>query len=337
MKESFSALWASNPSLNTDDFAQLCFEIKKTRIDDLSPGNVIIENHYSSINYKDALALTGKGKILRRLPLIPGIDVSGLVAKSSSSLYSKGDKVLIHGANFGETMCGGFSEYSRVPEKTLVKLPEEMSLKEAMIYGTAGFTAALAINQLELNGLTPEKGSVLVTGATGGVGSLALSFLNSKGYTTEAWTRRKKLEPWLKECGATTVTNTSHMDFKTSPLAKATWSAAIDNIGGDILSYILPRIDLWGSVASIGLAQSEKLNSTVFPFILRGVNLLGTSSNNCPQDLRQKIWSKIATEFKPKNLDSILSQEISLEELPAVAEKIIHSELFGRTIVNYNK
>ena len=337
MKNGFSALWATNSSLNPDDFKNLRCEIKKTSIDELSPGEVIIENHYSSINYKDALALTGKGKILRKLPLIPGIDVSGIVVESQSSLYKPGDKVLIHGANFGETMCGGYSEYSRVPEQTLVKLPDEMSLKEAMVYGTAGFTAALAINQLEHNGLNPDKGTVLVTGATGGVGSLALCFLHKKGYTTEAWTRRESFVPWLKECGASIVTDTSSLNFKTAPLAKATWSSAIDNIGGDILSYILPRIDLWGSVASIGLAQSEKLNTTVFPFILRGVNILGTSSNNCPQDLRQKIWKKMATEYKPKKLETILTNEITLKDLPSYAEKIIEGNLYGRTIVSFQQ
>ncbi|MCJ8275350.1 MAG: oxidoreductase, partial [Bdellovibrionales bacterium] len=195
MIDSFSALWAKNSTSNPDDFAQIQCEVTETKIEQLSPGDVVTQNYYSGINFKDALAITGKGKILKEIPLIPGIDVSGVVVESKSPLYKEGDKVLINGANFGETMCGGYSQYSRVPERCLVPLPDEMSLKEAMIHGTAGFTAALAINRMELNGVNPEKGRILVTGATGGVGSLALSFLKSRGYETEAWTRRESMIP----------------------------------------------------------------------------------------------------------------------------------------------
>ncbi len=333
MEKSFKALWADTPDSDPNQFKEIRSEVRETRIDELTAGDVIIKAEYSGINYKDALALTGKGKILRQLPLIPGIDVSGTVVESQNKNFKEGDPVLINGANLGEKHCGGYSQYLRVPADIVIHRPNDLSAQEAMIFGTAGFTAALAIHQMEHNGLRPEKGEVLVTGATGGVGSLALSFLNQLGYETEAWTRRQEHSEWLYACGAAKVTDVSDFDFSTAPLDSVKWAGAIDNVGGEYLSYILPRIDLWGSVGSIGLAKSEKLDTTVFPFILRGVNLLGVSSNNCPQKLRQQIWQKISGEMKPKNLDHMLSREITMDELPEAAQSIIAGEHLGRILV----
>lgn len=333
METKFKALWVDNPESDPNAISENKPEIRQTSLSDLSEGQVVIRAEYTGINYKDAMAVSGKGKILRSLPLVPGIDVAGVVSQSSDSRFKEGDSVLANGSNLGEKFCGGFSEYLKIPADIIIPLPENLSSREAMIMGTAGFTAALAIHQLEINGLRPEKGEVLVTGATGGVGSLALSFLNHRGYETEAWTRREEHREWLELCGAAKVTNVKNHNFKTRPLESVVWSAAIDNIGGEYLSYIIPRIDLWGSVASIGLAQSEKLDSTVFPFILRGVNLLGVSSNNCPQRLRLELWQKLASELKPKNLEHMVCEEITLDEIPDAAERIISSQHLGRILV----
>lgn len=336
MEKSFRALWANTPESDSNDFAHMSCEIRSTTVDELSSGSVVIRAEYSGINYKDALAVTGQGKILRQLPLIPGIDVAGTVVSSKDENFKAGDAVLINGCNLGEKITGGFSQCLRVPGDIVIKRPDNLTAREAMIFGTAGFTAALAIHQLEHNGLRPEKGEVLVTGATGGVGSLALSFLNQLGYETEAWTRREEHRQWLYACGAAKVTDVSKKDFKSRPLESVIWAAAIDNVGGDVLSHILAHIDLWGSVASIGLAKSEKLMTTVFPFILRGVNLLGVSSNNCPFSLRQEIWQKMANEMKPKNLEHMVSEEVLLEDVPQACEKIIQGEHLGRLLVKLN-
>jgi NADPH2:quinone reductase len=333
MEKTFQALWANTPDSDSNNFQAMTCEVRNTTLDELSTGEVVLKAEYSGVNYKDALAVTGKGKILRQLPLIPGIDVAGTVVESRSQQFKEGDPVLVNGANMGEKLCGGFSKYLRLPADMILKRPDGLSAREAMIFGTAGFTAALAIHQMELNGLRPEKGEVLVTGATGGVGSLALSFLNQLGYETEAWTRREEHREWLHACGAAKVTDISDWDLSTRPLESVRWAGAIDNVGGEILSYILPRIDLWGSVGSIGLASSEQLHSTVFPFILRGVNLLGVSSNNCPPQLRNQIWQKIAGPMKPKNLEHMLSQEITLQQIPTTAQAIIRGEHRGRILV----
>lgn len=335
MEKSFKALWADAPGSEPNNFNDITLEIRETKIDELTPGNVIMKAEYSGINYKDALALTGKGKILRKLPLVPGIDVAGIVVESNSNQFKEGDPVLVNGANTGEHNCGGYSEYLRLPDSVVVPRTNGLTSKEAMTFGTAGYTAALAIHQMELNGLRPEKGEVLVTGATGGVGSIALSFLNQLGYETEAWTRREEHTEWLHLCGAGKVTNVREKDFETRPLESVVWSGCIDNIGGEYLKYIIPRIDLWGSVASIGLAQSPKLDSTVFPFILRGVNLLGVSSNNAPQNLRLELWEKMSSSMKPKNLDHMVSDEITLEDLPKAAEKMIQGQHLGRVLVKF--
>lgn len=331
MTKSFQALWATSPTNDPGEFSQIQTQVRETQISELTTGDVILRAEYSGLNYKDALALTGQGKILRQLPLIPGIDVAGVVAESKSTLFKEGDAVLINGANLGEKMCGGFSHYVRVPADILIAMPSGLNSREAMILGTAGFTAALAIHQLEKNGLRPSKGPVLVTGATGGVGSCALSLLNQLGYEAEAFTRRPEHQSWLELCGANKVIELK--DLSTRPMESVVWASAIDNVGGGILEYILPRIDLWGSVASIGLARSPAINTTLFPFILRGVNLLGVSSNNCPQKLRVELWNKLGGEMKPLNLEHILFEEVQLSGLKEAAEKVLAGKHLGRILV----
>ena len=331
--ESFQALWANNSDQNIDDWANIRCQLRKTELSELSQGEVLIEAHYSSVNFKDALAVTGKGKILRNLPLIPGIDVAGIVAQSTSPEFKEGDSVIVHGRNSGEVRTGGYSEFVRVPAEAVVPLPKNLSLRESMIYGTAGFTAGLALHKMEKNDLHPDKGKVLVTGATGGVGSIALQFLKKRGYRSEAWTRKSDKISWLKEKGASEVLDISSKDFKSPPMSQAQWAGAIDNVGDDILSFILAGIDLWGSVASIGLAKSPKLNSTVFPFILRGVNLLGISSNNCPQSLRRKIWQDLASDYKPEDLESLVTKEVGLEGIADFCEYMMTGQSYGRTLV----
>ena len=329
----FDALKANTPDSEPNNFQNIKCEIGPWEPSPLQDKEVLIRAHYSSINYKDALAVTGKGKILRKLPLVPGIDVAGIVEASAHPDFSEGQKVLVTGCGLGENIHGGYARQVVAPGNDVIALPEGLSLKESMIFGTAGFTAALAIHQLELNGLKPEKGEVLVTGATGGVGCLSLQILKKLGYQTRAWTRKEDLCPWLLEIGATSAESIKDKDFQSRPLASAQWSAAIDNVGDNYLSFILPRIHLWGSVASIGLAKSPLLQTTVFPFILRGVNILGISSGNCPPELRAQIWSLLATTYKPKNLEYCLSAELKLSELSVYARSMVAGQTKGRALV----
>ncbi len=334
MNTHFKALWAENPDSNPDQIDQIKTQWKDTGTDDLTEGDVLIKTQYSAINYKDALAVTGHGKILKKLPLIPGIDLSGYVVESLSPQFKEGDPVVINGSNVGEKYCGGFSEYVRLPAQVVMVRPKNLDAREAASLGTAGFTAALAIHQMEKNGLNPNQGQVLVTGSCGGVGSLALSFLNQLGYKTEAWTRRREHESWLKTCGATTVTDISGKNLSSRPLESAIWAGAIDNVGGEILSHILPRMALWSSVASIGLVNSQEIKTSLYPFILRGVSLLGISSNNCPMELKKQLWKKMATTMKPKNLDHII-REIPWKALPEACHKVIRGEHLGRILVKF--
>jgi len=332
-ESTFKGLWAENQSQDPNDFPAIRTQILGRPSPTLKEGQVRIECHYSSINYKDALAVTGQGKILRTLPLVPGIDVSGIVLESKNEGFKTDQKVLVTGCGLGETYSGGFSSQVVAPGHAVIPLPEALSLRESMIYGTAGFTAALAVHQLEHNGLKPDQGEVLVTGATGGVGSISLQILKKRGYQTRAWTRNKEACPWLLNMGATSAESIKDKDFQTKPLASSLWAAAIDNVGGEYLSYILPRIRLWGSVASIGLAKSPLLQATVFPFILRGVNLLGVSSGNCPDALRKELWQKLADDFRPQSLEDLVDGELALEEIPNFCKKMIAGETRGRTLV----
>lgn len=329
----FKSLILKNDNSNPDDFAKIYCEIIKKNDEPLPENQVKINVEYTSLNYKDALAITGKGKILKKLPLTPGIDAAGTIIDSKNLNFKSGDKVLVTGCNLGEILNGGLQSQIVVPSDIVVKIPIHLDSKKSMIIGTAGFTAMLGIDQLEKNGLMPQELPVLVTGASGGVGCWSTHLLSIMNYKTEVWSRKKHLDTWLKKLGATTIYDPSDLVFKSSPLEKSKYSSAIDNLGGNVLSYILPHIKLHGSVASVGLAMDAKLETTVFPFILRGVNLLGISSNNCPWDQRLRVWEKF-NQIESKILwQDIISTEISLEDTLNYAKKMIAGETYGRILV----
>ncbi len=327
-------LVASNPSGDVNDFKSIVCSWESTALGALAPEHVRVRVRYSSINYKDALAITGNGKILRALPLTPGIDASGIVVESNARGFSPNEEVLITGCGLGETINGGLSQFIDVPASAVIARPKNLSLRECMILGTAGFTAGLALHQLEHNGLKPETAPVLVTGATGGVGSLAVLMLKKRGYQVEAWSRKAEEASYLQSLGVDVFTNIKELDCKTRSLESAQWAAAIDNVGGDILSFVLPRILPHGGVASIGLAKSADLHTTVFPFILRGVNLLGISSSTCPRPLRETIWSEISA--LACQWERALSATLAADQIVGFAEQMIAGKTTGRAIVDVN-
>lgn len=302
-------------------------------LDDLSDGDVVIHGEYSSINYKDALAGTGEGRILRRYPLVGGVDVAGTVVESADPRVRAGDRVVVNGCGLSETRDGGFAEYVRVPAEFAVPLPDSLDTRAAMGVGTAGFTAALAIHRMELNGQVPELGPVAVTGATGGVGSLAIDMLSGLGYTVTAVTSKADANDYLESLGASDVLNLKTAELGDKPLEKALWGGAVDNLGGDVLGWLTRTTRPDGNIASIGLAAGIGLKTTVMPFILRGVNLLGINSVNVPRDLRIAVWQRIAADLRPRHLDRVATREVSLEELPAQLPAYIAGTVTGRTIV----
>ena len=308
-------------------------EIKNISFNDLPAGEVLIKVAYSSINYKDGLASIPEGKIVRSYPFIPGIDLAGVVVSSKDPRYREGDQVIATSYEIGVSHYGGYSEYARIPADWIVPLPENLSLKEAMIYGTAGLTAALSVQRLEENGLTPEKGKVLVTGATGGVGSIAVAILAKRGYDVVASTGKESEHDYLHKLGAKEVVSREEVyNGKVKALDKQLWAGAVDPVGGESLAAILSKIDYNGSVAVSGLTGGGNVPTTVFPFILRGINLLGIDSVYCPMEVRKPLWERMASDFKPAVLESI-SKEISLEELPQTLPLILQGRAKGRFIV----
>ena len=317
---------------NTDGTVRAGLE--KLSLDDLSHGEVVIRSHYSSVNYKDALAATGKGKILRRFPLTGGIDVAGVVLSSDDVRFHKGDQVLVTGCGLGENHDGGFSEVVRVPADWVVPLPQGLSLFDAMALGTAGFTAALAIDRMEQNGLVPGQGPVVVSGASGGVGSIAIDLLSGRGYEAVALSRKPETKHYLQSLGAVEVLDTQTIAATNKPLETTRWAGAIDNVGGDLLGWLARTVQPWGSIASIGMAGGVELHTTVMPFILRGVSILGITSANCPMTRRVKVWQRLATDMKPQHLASIVSGRVTLDELPGVFEAVLSGQHRGRYVVD---
>jgi acrylyl-CoA reductase (NADPH) len=302
-------------------------------LDDLTEGNVVVRVTHSTINYKDALAATGKGKILRRYPLNGGIDFAGVVVSSEDTEFQPGTEVVMNGCGLSETVDGGYSEYARVDSAGLVPIPEGMSCLDAMRIGTAGYTAALAIHRMEQNGQAPDLGPVAVTGATGGVGSVAIDMLAGRGYEVVAVTGKAQEEVYLKKIGARRILLRDDIDFGRRPLEKATWAGAIDNLGGDYLAWLTRTMRYGGNIASIGLAASPKLETTVVPFILRAVCLLGINSVDTPRDLRRAVWQRIGGDLAPSHLDAIGERIISFEQLPEAFEAYIEGAVTGRTVV----
>jgi len=308
-------------------------DFQELTLDDLTEGNVVVRVSHSTINYKDALAATGTGKILRRHPLNGGIDLAGVVVSSEDDEFQPGTKVLVNGCGLSETVDGGYSEYARVDSKSLVAIPDGMTALEVMQIGTAGYTAALAIHRMEQNGQSPEQGPVVVTGATGGVGSVAIDMLNARGYEAVALTGKSDEEDYLRQIGASQIVLRDQLDLGKRPMEKAQWAGAIDNLGGDYLTWLTRTVDYGGNIASIGLAASHKLETTVLPFILRAVCLLGINSVDTPRELRHAVWARIGGDLKPQHLDIIGHRTISFDELPDAFQGYIDGSIKGRTVV----
>ena len=300
-------------------------------LDELSPGDVVIRSVFSSVNYKDALAGTGTGKILRRFPLIGGIDVAGIVDSSSDARFAPGDEVVVTGYDLGVTHDGGYAGYVRVPADWVVPIPVGLTLFEAMALGTAGFTAGLAVVRLEQMGLTPGRGPVVVTGATGGVGSVAIACLARLGHDVTALTGKTREDGYLRGLGASTILDRTTLEIGTRPLEKATWAGAVDALGGDVLAWLTRTTNYWGAIASTGLAGGTELHTTVMPFILRGVSLIGVDSVMCPMNVRQTVWRRLATEMKPRLED--IAQVITMDELPEAFATLLAGKARGRYVV----
>jgi len=307
--------------------------LKSISMDDINPGEITLKTEYSSINYKDALAATGKGKILRTFPLIGGVDVAGEVVESDDPRFSQGDKVIAACSGLSETNDGGYSEYARINSEAAIELPKQMDTRTAMAIGTAGFAAGLAIFKMKLNKQTPEMGPIVVTGATGGVGSIAIDMLSSSGFETTAITRKKTHDEYLKTIGTTNIVCLEEMELGERPLEKAQFGGGIDNVGGDLLSWVLRSTVPEGNVASIGLAADFKLPTNVMPFILRGVNLLGVNSTTLPNAVKQEVWDDIANNMSPQKIDQIVTKEVTLEELPDQFQAFIEGSIVGRVLV----
>lgn len=303
------------------------------RLDDLTAGEVVVKVSHSTINYKDALAATGAGKILRTYPLVGGIDLAGTVVSSEHESFEAGSEVLVNGCGLSETYDGGYSEYARVKADSVVPVPSGMTAAQAMQIGTAGYTAALAIHRMEQNNQLPENGPIVVTGATGGVGSIAVDMLDGRGYDVAALTGKTEKADYLKSIGAHTVLLRDEVDLGKRPMEKAQWAGAIDNLGGDVLTWLTRTVKYGGNIASIGLAASPALNTTVLPFILRAVCLLGINSVDTPRDLRLQVWQRIGGDLRPRHLDVIGSRTLDFDELPDAFQAYIDGTVTGRTVV----
>ncbi len=302
-------------------------------VDDLTAGEVVIRVRYSSINYKDALAATGAARILRKYPLNGGIDLSGEVEASADARYAPGQPVLVTGCDLSEGVDGGYAEYARVAGNSVIPMPDGLDLFRAMVLGTAGFTAALAIHRMEHNGLEPARGPVVVTGASGGVGSIAVDMLAGRGYEVVAVTGKPHSEPYLSKLGAARFLRRQDMDFGKRPLETTQWAGAIDNVGGEMLTWLTRTTDFWGSIASIGLAGGPQLQTTVLPFILRGVNLLGINSSATLRTTRLAVWKRISTDLMPRHFDQLATRTIGFEDLPAALATFLEGGVTGRTVV----
>jgi len=308
--------------------------IENISIEDVTEGDVTIRGEWSGINYKDALAATGKGQILKSFPLIGGIDIAGEVIASECDRFSPGDKVLVTGCNQSETRDGGYSQYLKLDSNSVVPLPAGLTTREAMGIGTAGFTAAISLHRMEALGQTPEAGPIVITGATGGVGSFAIDILTRAGYEVHAITGKLDQFDYLEELGARQCISRHDLHWGQKPLEKVRWAGCIDNVGGDTLAGISRVIDLWGNIAVCGMAGGIGLHATNLPMILRGVSLIGISSNNTPYDIRKTMWDRLANEWRPQHLESIIRTEVDLDTLADAFETLMAGNSLGRIVVN---
>ncbi|MBF2356584.1 acryloyl-CoA reductase [Listeria welshimeri] len=325
--KSFQALFIEKEADNTS------LHFRETTLDNLPENEVTIEVHYSGINYKDGLAVLPEGKIVNQYPFIPGIDASGVVIESKSNRFQVGDEVIVTSYDFGVSYFGGYSEFIRVPAEWVVPLPQGLSLKEAMILGTAGFTAALSVDALESSGVRPETGKIAVSGATGGVGSLSTAILAKRGFSVVASSGKKDAKDFLQKFGVSeVVSREAFQPEKIRALDKQLYAGAIDCVGGKPLSYLLTAVQYGGAVTTCGMSAGGKLDTTVFPFILRGVQLLGIDSVLCPMQKRTQIWQRLATDFKLANLDE-LATEINFQTLPEALHQVMNGGVTGRYLV----
>jgi putative YhdH/YhfP family quinone oxidoreductase len=307
-------------------------ELVDYTVDQLDAGEVLINVEYSTVNYKDALSATGAGRIIRRFPCIGGIDLAGVVESSADAKFKPGDKVIAHSYDVGVAHHGGYAQKARIPAAWLVPVPSGMSTFDAMTYGTAGFTAAQAVHRMQHDGLHPAMGPVLVNGATGGVGMVAIEILAKLGYDVVAVTGKEKDVELLKSIGAKSVLIRGQFEMTEKPLGSETYAGAVDNLGGEQLSWLTRVMKVGGTIASVGLAQGWEVKTTVMPFILRGVSLLGIDSVNCPMGLRRELWAKLAGEWKCDKL-SAHCRTVSFAELPTVFDAYVKGAVTGRTVV----
>lgn len=330
MVESFQALVVDK----SDD--QFSVEVKTLQLKDLPENGVLIQVKYSGINYKDGLASIPNGKIVSSYPFVPGIDLAGVVIESDDPRFKAGDEVIATSYEIGVSHFGGYSEVARIPVDWIVPLPSGLTLKEAMIYGTAGFTAALSVQRLQENKVTPDKGQILVTGATGGVGSHAISMLSKLGYEVTASTGKEEAHDYLRKLGAKDIISREAVNNgKIRPLDKQLWAGAVDPVGGDTLAAILSKIHYNGAVAVSGLTAGTQVSTTVFPFILRAVRLIGIDSVFCQMEDRLALWARMATDLKPDQLSETIETEITLDDLPNALPRILKGQAKGRTIVRF--
>lgn len=309
-------------------------EVRTVPVDDLGEGDVLVAVSWSCVNYKDGLAASPEGRVARISPLVPGVDLAGTVVEPGGSGLAPGMPVVVHGYDLGVAHHGGFAEYARVPAGWVVPLPEGLSEREAMAIGTAGFTAALSVHVLEtVGGARPGRGTVLVTGATGGVGSNAVGILAERGYEVAASTGKASAAGWLRSLGASEVLDRSEILPSGRPLEQERWAWAVDCVGGPTLAYVLASLHYGGSVAASGNTGGAELSTTVFPFILRGVSLLGVDSVRCPIEQRTELWRRLAGDLRPRALESIATEEIGLDGLPEALDRVLAGGNRGRTLV----
>jgi putative YhdH/YhfP family quinone oxidoreductase len=329
VKESFAAYVVNRKGDRVEG------EVTTLRADQLPVGDITIAVEYSSLNYKDGLAATGQGSIVRHYPHVPGIDAAGTVVESQAPDIAAGDRVLVTGYDLGVGSFGGYAEYVRVPAAWVVKPPATLTTFEAMALGTAGFTAAMCLLAMERNGTQPDQGPVLVTGATGGVGSIAVNILAQQGYTVAASTGKSDQHDYLRQLGASQILNREEVSLsgdRLRPMLKGTWAGAVDTVGGATMSYLLRTLNYGGNIALCGLVGGHDFAGTVIPFLLRGINLLGIDSAMCPMAYRQLIWQRLATDLKPPHLDQIV-QVITLRDLPGAIASILQGQIKGRLLV----
>jgi len=307
--------------------------IEEMRSDELTPGEVLVKVAHSSVNYKDALAGSGKGKILRRSPLNGGIDVAGYVAASTDPAFKEGDEVLCTGSGLSETRDGGYAQYARLESKWTIRLPAGLTLRESMIIGTAGFTAALSLYRMQQNGQTAELAPIVVTGASGGVGSLAIDILTRAGYEAHAISGKLEHFDDLIALGAKQCISRKDLYWGQRPLETSRWAGAIDNVGGDMLSGLTRVIHPYGNIACCGNAASIDLATTVMPLIIRGVSLLGIASAGTARDIRDAVWQHLGSDWRPAHLDRIATREVGIDALPSVFDDLLAGGSSGRTLV----